>query len=77
MDLRERLEQKLRTTMIGSISVIEESPFGKLWGHGLSQTERTTEQKRWYEIWQQVRTKILNKGNNQLRSIRRNDEEDS
>ena len=67
--LGEILERKLRTTFIGAISAIEESLFGKLWGHGLRPEERTEDQQRWYDAWQQVRTKILNNGNNQLRAV--------
>ena len=67
--LAENLEKKLQTTFIGAISAIEESVFGQLWGHGLSAEERTEEQRWWYDVWQQVRTKILNQGNNQLRAM--------
>ena len=67
--LLEVLEKKLKTTFIGAVSAIEESSFGKLWGHGLHPNERTENQQRWYEVWQQLRTKILNNGNNQLRAV--------
>lgn len=67
--LGEILEKKLRTTFIGAISAIEESAFGRLWGHGLRPEERTADQQKWYDVWQQVRTKILNNGNNQLRAV--------
>lgn len=63
------LEKKFRTTFIGAISAIEESPFGRLWGHGLRPEERTENQRRWFDVWQQLRTKILNQGNNQLRAV--------
>lgn len=63
------LEKKLRTTFIGAISAMEESAFGRLWGHNSRPDERTEQQQRWYEVWQQLRTKILNNGNNQLRAV--------
>ena len=63
------LEKKFRTTFIGAISAIEESSFGRLWGHNLRHNERNENQQRWFEVWQNLRTKILNQGNAQLRAV--------
>lgn len=61
-------ETKMKTTFIGAISSIEKL-FGFLWGSDLEASERTREQKEFYELWQELRTEILNNGNNQLRAL--------
>jgi hypothetical protein len=61
------LKSKVKTTMIGSINSIEQH-FGFLWNHG-STEELTESQKELYEIFQKLRTEILDKGNNQSRNI--------
>jgi hypothetical protein len=62
------LETKLKTTMIGSISAFEKL-FGSLWGNGKDIRELNQSELKWYELWQNVRTTILNNGNNQLRAL--------
>ena len=70
---RKRLDKiistKLNTTFIGALSSFEKN-FGFLWGHDKKESERTVEEKQLFEIWQNVRTEVLNNGNNQLRSLR-------
>jgi hypothetical protein len=63
--LREIVEKRIRTTMIGALAELERSEFGKLFGYG--KNNLTDEEKRWKMIWDEVRTSILNQGNNQLR----------
>ena len=60
------LKKKVQTTMIGSLSSIEEH-FSFLWSTDSS--EMTPEQKMMYEIFQKVRSEILDKGNTQARNI--------
>lgn len=69
-DSRDRLskilKKKVETTMIGALSSIEEH-FSFLWtteGESLS-----PEQKVMYDIFQKVRSEILDKGNTQSRNI--------
>lgn len=61
------ISQKMQTTFIGAISAFE-SNFGFLWGSG--KKELTEEEQALFNIWQRVRTDILNNGNNQLRALR-------
>lgn len=59
---------KLTTTFIGSLAAFEKA-FGFLWGQGKRDSEKTQEEKEFYNIWESVRTDVLNNGNNQLRNI--------
>ncbi len=59
------LDKKFQTTMIGALARFEEA-FGELWGH--KDKEITEEQMEFRRIWEQVRTDILNNGNNQRRA---------
>ena len=54
--------------MIGSLSTIEEQ-FGFLWGFDISESERTAEQKKIHEIYEDTRAKILDRGNTQIRNL--------
>ena len=69
-DSKERLSKILRkkveTTMIGALSSVEEH-LGFLWsGDG---GELTEQQKAMYDIYQKIRSDILDKGNAQARNI--------
>lgn len=61
------ITKKFQTTMIGALSQFE-AEFGYLWGMGNSIDSLTQEQRVWYDVWQKVRTEILNNGNSQLRA---------
>lgn len=67
---RERLgkitKKKLTTAFIGSISAFE-TKFGFLWGH--NEEDPTPEQLAMRPLWEEVRTFILNNGNNQIRAL--------
>ena len=63
------VRKKHNTTLIGSISRFEEHVGRALWGHGLTDAERTEDQKKWLQVWLAARTEILNNGNNQLRAL--------
>lgn len=69
-DSRRRLNniitKKVQTTMIGAISQFEEG-FGFLWGHG--EETITPDQEQMRAVWDEVRTNILNNGNNQIRAL--------
>lgn len=70
LDSRDRLskilKKKIQTTMIGALSSIEEH-FGFLWNSNGSPL--TEEQKKMKNLYQQIRSEILDKGNNQARNI--------
>jgi len=61
-------KKKIQTTMIGALSTIEES-FGFLWAIGLSEDEKTEEQKKVQELYEEARAKILDRGNTQIRNL--------
>lgn len=69
---RKRLEKivttKIRTTFIGALSTFEEF-FGWLWGYDENR-ELTPDEEQIKELWNKAREQILDKGNNQLRSIK-------
>lgn len=65
--LENNLKEKFETIIIGSLSTFEEE-FGYLWGHGLDYNKLSSEQKEFREIWKEVRTKILDKGNSKARA---------
>lgn len=69
LDSRERLskilKKKIQTTMIGSLSAVEEQ-FSFLW---VSDGEPTKEQKMMYDLYQDLRSKILDIGNLQMRNV--------
>lgn len=60
------LKKKVVTTMIGSLSSIEKN-FGFLWTN--NEGELTPEQKTMYDIYQETRQEILDKGNTQAKNI--------
>lgn len=68
---RKRLDKiistKIRTTFIGAIAAVEEY-MGFLWGSGKDPDDLTAEEAKISELWEQVRTRILNNGNTQLRA---------
>ena len=61
------MQKKVKTTMIGSLSSIEEH-FGYLWGHG-SESTITDEQSEFKAAYEELRSEILDKGNTQIRNI--------
>lgn len=61
------LSKRFQTTMIGAIFEFEKA-FGYLWGHHKNPDEPLTDREAQFgDIWDTVRNKILNNGNNQLR----------
>jgi len=65
--LRQTIETKINTVMIGALDAIEKE-FGNLWGHGIPNNQKTSEQLSMLEIKDRLRTVILNNGNNQKRA---------
>lgn len=60
------LKKKVETTMIGALSSIEEH-FSFLWNSDSG--SQTPEQKIMQDLFQKVRSEILDKGNTQARNI--------
>lgn len=69
-DSRDRLSKILRkkveTTMIGALSSIEDH-FSFLWSS--KEGTLSVEQKMMYDIYQKIRSEILDKGNTQARNV--------
>ena len=60
-------KKKIQTTMIGALSTVEKH-FGFLWGHE-SPDALTPEQEHMKELYDLVRSEILDRGNNQGRNL--------
>jgi len=60
-------KKKIETTMIGALSSIEKH-FGFLWGHE-AQEDLSPEEQHIKSIYDEVRSEILDKGNNQIRNL--------
>lgn len=60
------LKKKIQTTMIGALSSLEEN-FGFLWNN--ESGSLTKEQEIMKDLYNKVRSEILDKGNNQARNI--------
>ena len=60
-------KKKIQTTMIGALSTIEKH-FRFLWGHESGQ-ELTPEQEHVKQLFDEVRSEILDRGNNQARNL--------
>lgn len=60
-------KKKVQTTMIGALSTIEKH-LGFLWGHE-SLESLTPEQEHLKELYEEVRSEILDRGNNQARNL--------
>tara|TARA_Y100000401_G_scaffold116147_1_gene121274 strand:+ start:11174 stop:11575 length:402 start_codon:yes stop_codon:yes gene_type:complete len=62
-------KKKIQTTMIGALSTLEEG-FGFLWGFNDDSSEDlSSEQQHLKEIYDDVRAKILDRGNTQIRNL--------
>ena len=68
MDLKAIITKRFQTTMIGSLHQFEKY-FGYMWGIGLEEDELTDQQLDAREAWELTRNQILNNGNNQLRQM--------
>lgn len=64
------LRKKFNTTIIGSLASFEDL-FGHLWGFGKNEEDLTEEELKWRDVWEEARTEILDKGNNNARSVQR------
>ena len=60
-------KKKVQTTMIGSLSTVEKF-FGFLWGHE-TEGSPTPEQEHMKELYEEVRSEILDRGNTQARNL--------
>lgn len=64
--LKKEAKKRIQTTMIGSLSSIEKYFSEHL---GSYDTQRTPEQDKMRELYEELRTEILDRGNNQIRII--------
>lgn len=63
-NIYKQIEKRFQTTMIGSIARIEDY-FGFIWGHNKKTISAKEQQNE--ELWQELRTEILNHCNYQMR----------
>jgi len=63
--LKKEIRKKIQTTMIGSLSSMEKF-FGFLWGEEAD--DLTKDQIKMRDIFEEMRTDILDKGNMQIRN---------
>lgn len=68
MDIRPLITKRFQTTMIGSLHQFEKY-FGYIWGIGMDEDELTDQQLDARDRWELARNQILNNGNNQLRQM--------
>lgn len=64
--LKQEVNRYITTSFIGALASVEKY-FGKLWGQGKADEDCTEAENAWFDVWEQCRTEILNKGNNQVR----------
>ena len=60
-------KKKIQTTMIGALSSLEKH-YGFLWGQD-QEGELTPEQQHMKDLYEEIRSEILDKGNNQIRNL--------
>ena len=65
--LTKNCKKKIQTTMIGALSSIEDH-LGFLWGHK-SDEALSEEQEKMRQLYEELRSEILDKGNTQMRII--------
>jgi predicted esterase YcpF (UPF0227 family) len=65
--LQKIASKKIQTTMIGALSSIEKH-FGFLWSHE-NDGELTPEQEHMRDLYDEIRSEILDKGNHQIRNL--------
>jgi hypothetical protein len=63
---KELLTKRFQTTMIGALFEFEKA-FGYLWGYNKDFDSLNEKELQFNDIWEDVRNKILNNGNSQLR----------
>ena len=74
-ELKRRMQSRVRTTMIAALAAIENSEIGKLWGqhkmnkNGVYKQDPTEEEEDWLDVWADVRTIILDKGQDQIKKL--------
>lgn len=65
--LRKNIASKIRTVMIGDLARVE-AKFGRLWGQGKPKHALTDQEIELDAVKEELRTEILNHGNNLLRA---------
>lgn len=61
-------KKKIQTTMIGALSTLEKH-LGFLWGHEEEEHDLTPEQQHIRDLYDEIRSEILDRGNNQMRNL--------
>lgn len=73
MNLTEEINKyagtRIRTSFIGALDQFEKT-FGYLWGEGKDENSLTEQEQEFYEMFLQMRSRILRLGNDQIRVFR-------
>lgn len=64
-----KIRKALTTTLIGSISILEENIGKYLWGHGKDDNDCSNAELAWRKVWIETRKKMLDKGNDNIRKL--------
>lgn len=67
-DFLEQACRRIQTTMIGSLSKMENN-FGHLWGH-FKDGPLTDQEEAFADLWDYTRNSILNQGNKEIRNLK-------
>jgi transcription termination factor Rho len=68
-NLEKLIVKRMQTIMIGALASVEQH-FGFLWGKDDVTKQKTEEEREIESIFQKIRAEILDKSNNQIRSIK-------
>lgn len=68
--IKHQIKTRMKTIMVGSVAILEEV-MGKLWGENkdFDESQLTPEQQKYYEIFLEIREKIFDLGNMQMKSF--------
>lgn len=66
MDIKDEADKRIRTAFIYAIAEIEKE-FGYLWGEEKEEGTTSPEEDKFYEKFMNLRKRILDKGNLQIR----------
>lgn len=67
--LKSKIEKKFMTSLIGTLDILEDE-LGEMWGHNMPEEELDEEQLEFRDVWDRIRTRILDKGHLNLRACK-------
>jgi len=67
--LETNIVKKIKTTMIGALASFEDG-FGHLWGKDIPEDQLDSDELKFSDMWEEIRSEILDKGNLQIRAAK-------